>query len=183
MQNFSENFLLDPVLDGEVVLPGGDVAEPFIDADDIADVAVAALTEEGHVGQVYEVTGPRLLTFADAVAEIAAATGRQIRYVPVTPEQYAAALTSTASPSDVVELLTYLFTTSSTAAMPARRRRATSPRSASRATSRRSRRRRRGRLGRRAPVGADERGPLVALTVAAARQRVRAASSSPSRGS
>src|SRR5215213_10458708 len=60
-QNFSENYLRDPVLDGEVVLPAGGVREPFIDADDIADVAVAALTEEGHVGRVYEVTGPRLL--------------------------------------------------------------------------------------------------------------------------
>jgi len=110
-QNFSENFLRDPVLDGEVVLPAGDVGEPFIDADDIADVAVAALTEEGHVGQVYEVTGPRLLTFADAVAEIAAATGRQIRYVQVTPEQYATALTEHDVPSAFVWLLNYLFTT------------------------------------------------------------------------
>ena len=71
-QNFSENYWLDPVLGGEVVLPAGDVGEPFVDADDIADVAVAALTEAGHAGQLYELTGPRLLTFAEAVAEIAA---------------------------------------------------------------------------------------------------------------
>lgn len=62
-------------------IPGRDVAEPFIDAEDIADVAVAALTEDGHAGRLYEVAGPRLLTFAEAVAEIAKAAGRQIRYL------------------------------------------------------------------------------------------------------
>jgi uncharacterized protein YbjT (DUF2867 family) len=110
-QNFSENYLLDAVLGGEVVLPVGDVAEPFIDADDIADVAVAALTEDGHAGQLYEVTGPRLLTFSEAVAEIAAATGREIRYVQVSPEQYASALEAEGVPADFVWLVNYLFTT------------------------------------------------------------------------
>ena len=57
-QNFSEGYLLEPLIDGGVALPAGDVPEPFVDADDIADVAVAALTEDGHAGQVYEVTGP-----------------------------------------------------------------------------------------------------------------------------
>ena len=83
--------MLEPCSSGEVALPAGDVPEPFVDADDIADVAVAALTEDGHVGQLYELTGPRLLTFAEAVAEIAKATGREIRYVPVSLEEYAAA--------------------------------------------------------------------------------------------
>ena len=110
-QNFSENYLLDAVLSGKVVLPAGDVAEPFIDADDIADVAVAALTEDGHAGQLYEVTGPRLLTFSEAVAEIAAAIGREIRYVQVSPEQYAAALAEEGVPADFIWLVTYLFTT------------------------------------------------------------------------
>ena len=91
-QNFSEYFLLEPVLRGVVAFPAGDVAEPFVDADDIAEVAVAALTDDRHAGEVYEVTGPRLLTFAEAVAEIAAATGRPVRYLPVTPEEYAAGL-------------------------------------------------------------------------------------------
>jgi len=110
-QNFSENYLLDAVLGGEVVLPAGDVGEPFIDADDIADVAVAALTEDGHAGQLYEVTGPRPLTFAQAVAEIAAATGREIRYLEASPEQYAAALAAEGVPADFIWLVTYLFTT------------------------------------------------------------------------
>ena len=82
-QNFSEAFWLDAIRAGELAAPAGDVADPFIDADDIADLVVAALTEEGHAGQLYEVTGPRLLTFADVVAEIARATGREIRYLPI----------------------------------------------------------------------------------------------------
>ncbi|MGI5175706.1 NmrA family transcriptional regulator [Dactylosporangium sp. CA-152071] len=105
-QNFSEDHLLEPVLAGEVALPVGDVPEPFVDADDIADVAVAALTEEGHDGQVYELTGPRLLTFAGAVAEIAAATGRDITFVQVPAADYAAQL-----PPELADLLMYLFTT------------------------------------------------------------------------
>ncbi|HYI14685.1 MAG TPA: NAD(P)H-binding protein, partial [Thermomicrobiales bacterium] len=110
-QNFSESYLRDPILDGEVVLPVGNVGEPFIDADDIADVAVAALTEDGHASHLYEVTGPRLLTFAEAVAEIAAVSGRDIRYVQVTPEEYKAAMEEMDVPADVVRLITYLFTT------------------------------------------------------------------------
>jgi uncharacterized protein YbjT (DUF2867 family) len=110
-QNFSESYFREPLVAGELVLPAGDVGEPFVDADDIADTAVAALTEDGHAGRLYELTGPRLLTFADAVAEIAAASGREIRYSPVTPEQYAAALTAEGAPEDVVWLFTYLFTT------------------------------------------------------------------------
>ena len=71
-QNFSESFLLEPLLDGHVALPAGDIPEPFVDVNDIADVAFAALTEPGHADQLYELTGPRMLTFVEAVAEIAA---------------------------------------------------------------------------------------------------------------
>ena len=110
MQNFSEEYMLEHVLTGEVRLPAGDVSEPFVDLEDLADVAVAALTQEGHVGQTYELTGPRLLTFADAVGEIAHATGRDIRYVPVSVEAHAAAAAEHGVPADVIELLTYLFT-------------------------------------------------------------------------
>jgi uncharacterized protein YbjT (DUF2867 family) len=110
-QNFSEDYLLDSVLGGVVAVPAGDVAEPFVDADDIADVAVAALTEDGHAGQVYEVTGPRSLTFADAVAEISKAAGREIRFVRVPAQEYAAVLAAHGLPAEVVDLLLYLFTT------------------------------------------------------------------------
>jgi uncharacterized protein YbjT (DUF2867 family) len=93
-----------------VALPVDGVAEPFVDADDIADVAVAALTEPGHAGQVYEVTGPRLLTFPEAVREIADASGRDVRFVPVPIDEFVPALAEQGVPDDVVSLLTYLFT-------------------------------------------------------------------------
>ena len=109
-QNFSEGYLLDPVAAGHLYLPAGDVGEPFVDTDDIADVAAAVLTQDGHLGQVYELTGPRLLTFADCVAAISAATGRGIGYTRIPVEDFAASLAADGGPDDIVELLTYLFT-------------------------------------------------------------------------
>ncbi len=110
-QNFSESFLLDMVLGGEVALPAGEVKEPFVDADDIADVAAAALTGRGHEDQLYEVTGPRLLTFAEAVEEISAATGREVRFLEISREAFADALRAASVPEDYVWLLDYLFAT------------------------------------------------------------------------
>ena len=94
-QNFDEGHLLDPILDGELALPAGSVSEPFIDADDIADVAVAALDRSQrarHAGQIYDLTGPRLLGFGEAVHEIARVTRRRIRYSPISDTAYAEAL-------------------------------------------------------------------------------------------
>ncbi len=108
-QNFSENYLLEPILAGEVALPAGNVGESFVDADDIADVAVAAFTDDRHVGQLYELTGPRLWTFAEAIAEIARVTRRDIRYVQVPIEEYTAALEGAQLPPELAALITYLF--------------------------------------------------------------------------
>jgi uncharacterized protein YbjT (DUF2867 family) len=110
-QNFDESYLLGPLVAGELALPAGDVGEPFLDADDIADVAAAVLTEDGHAGRAYELTGPRLLTFAEAVATIAEATGRTLTYTQVPAEGFAAGLAADGVPADVVDLLMYLFTT------------------------------------------------------------------------
>jgi uncharacterized protein YbjT (DUF2867 family) len=110
-QNFSEDYMLDGILDGVVALPAGATPEPFVDADDIADVAVAALTDERHIGETYELTGRRLLTFAEAVNEIASATGRDVRYVPVSIDEYVAAAQAHGVPNEVIELLAYLFGT------------------------------------------------------------------------
>ncbi|WP_330183134.1 NmrA family transcriptional regulator [Nocardia sp. NBC_01503] len=110
-QNFSEGSFADYILAGEVALPSGDVPEPFVDADDIADVAVAALTEDGHGGEIYELTGPRALTFAEATAEIARATGREIAFIPLSRTDFVASLTSYGVPADEVSLLDYLFGT------------------------------------------------------------------------
>lgn len=109
MQNFSEDFLRESVVAGELVLPGGDAREPFVDADDITDVAVAALTEDGHVGEVYELTSPRLHSLTDIAAELSRATGRTITYVPVTIEEYAMTAAEHGVPVELVEFLSYLF--------------------------------------------------------------------------
>jgi uncharacterized protein YbjT (DUF2867 family) len=110
-QNFSESFLLEAVLAGEVALPAGPAAEPFVDAEDIADAAFAALTQPGHAGRLYEITGPRSLSFAGAVAEISDAAGRDIRFVQVSPEDYAAGLARQGVPGGYIDLVIYLFTT------------------------------------------------------------------------
>src|SRR5262249_4482052 len=109
-QNFSEGVFFDQICSGDVALPVAAVGEPFVDADDLADIAVAAFTDDRHIGQLYELTGPRLLTFAEAVEEIGRAAGRQIRYLSVSPEQYASLLAEQNVPADVVSLVQYLFT-------------------------------------------------------------------------
>jgi len=110
-QNFDENFLLEPIRAGLVALPAGDVLEPFIDADDIADVVTAALTSSDHSAQVYELTGPRLMTFGQAIAEIAAASGRTIPYVPISAADYRQGMQEAGIPDDYSWLVDYLFTT------------------------------------------------------------------------
>lgn len=97
-QNFSEGYLQAPVLDGMVALPAGDVKEPIADVDDIADVAVAALTDDRHNGKLYEITGPRLLSFAEAAAEISAAAGIPVQYMPITLEQFHEAMLGIGGP-------------------------------------------------------------------------------------
>ena len=109
-QNFSEDHFRDHVMAGELALPVGDVPEPFVDADDIADVAVAALTDDRHIGELYELTGPRLLTFADAAEEIGSAAGRPVRMAPVSEQEFADGLARHGVPDDVISLLRYLVT-------------------------------------------------------------------------
>jgi uncharacterized protein YbjT (DUF2867 family) len=109
-QNFSEGYLLEPVLSGEVALPVTDMPEPFVDVDDIADIAVTALSQDGHEGELYELTGPRMLTFAEAVEAIADASRRPVAFVPVTLDEFGAAMTAAGEPDEIVWFLRYLFT-------------------------------------------------------------------------
>lgn len=107
-QNFHEGHLLGPVLSGVLALPAGDVSEPFVDVEDIAEVAVAALTEEGHNHKLYEVTGPRLLSFQEVAQELSAATRREIRYVPIGSEDYRQAVAAEAG-QEFADMLTDLM--------------------------------------------------------------------------
>lgn len=110
-QNFSEGAFIDMVHAGEITLPAGETPEPFVDVDDIADVVVAALTEPGHAGEVYEVTGPRLMTHGDVAAEISCALGREVRYVNVPHDAFVSGIAASGAPQDVVWMLDYLFAT------------------------------------------------------------------------
>jgi len=106
-QNF-ETFFRDAVLEGELVLPVGDARQGFVDAQDIADVAVRALTTDGHVGEVLELTGPQALSFAEAAEVVGAAAGRTVRF-DGTPEAYRAAMGAAGLPPEVVEELVTRF--------------------------------------------------------------------------
>ncbi len=109
-QNFSESFFLEPILAGHVALPVNGVKEPFIDSDDIADVVVESLLNEEHSGQIYEITGPELLTFTDVVGIISKETGREIQFHPITMEEYEAMMKEHQIPDDYIWLIKYLFT-------------------------------------------------------------------------
>ncbi|MCC3771742.1 NAD(P)H-binding protein [Streptomyces sp. UNOC14_S4] len=108
-QNFDEDLWWRPLRDGRLALPIGDVEEPFVDADDVAAVAAVLLTRTGHTDGVHEVSGPRGLTFGDAVATMARAAGREIRYVELTPEEYHAELLADGYPEAVARALGTMF--------------------------------------------------------------------------
>jgi len=108
-QNFSESFFLGPILQGHVALPQADTKIPFIDTDDIAAVAVKALTEDGHARKVYEITGPRLWTLQEVIQEIAQVTGRTIHFQSISVEEYVASLRAAQIPEDYIWLIQYLF--------------------------------------------------------------------------
>ncbi|MEV4490337.1 NAD(P)H-binding protein [Micromonospora coxensis] len=108
-QNFDEDLFHAPIMAGELALPADGITEPFIDADDIADVAVTLLTAPGHTDGVYELSGPRALTFREAVERIARASGRPVRYRDVTPEEYVAVLVAQGFPVEDAEYLRQMF--------------------------------------------------------------------------
>ena len=110
MQNFSENFMIEGILEGELMLPAGDVAEPFVDVDDIAEVAVATLTNHDLRNRVFELSGPRAMTFAECVDEISSAVGYRIKYTQVDIDSFVDAMRQTGAPDSLLWLMRELFT-------------------------------------------------------------------------
>ena len=108
-QNFSESFFLEPILEGFVALPQAEAKVPYVDTDDIADVAVAALLGEEHNGKIYQLTGPRQLTFKEVIQEISDATGRDIAFTPIALPAYTQVMKQQGVPADFVWLIEYLF--------------------------------------------------------------------------
>ena len=109
-QNFSESFFLDPIIAGHVALPQAEVKVPYVDTDDIAEVAVAALLHEEHNGQIYELTGSELLTFKEVIEQISMATGRNIGFTSISLNAYTKMLEEFKVPEDYIWLINYLFT-------------------------------------------------------------------------
>jgi uncharacterized protein YbjT (DUF2867 family) len=72
--------------DGNYYAPAGDARISMVDARDVAAVAARVLTEDGHAGQAYDLTGPQALTTAEACELLGAHLGRPVRYVPVDDE-------------------------------------------------------------------------------------------------
>jgi uncharacterized protein YbjT (DUF2867 family) len=101
-QNFDEGFFQPAVIAGEVALPVGDLRQAFVDADDIAAVAATALTEDGHSGMSYDVTGPDALSFAEAVDIIGKVAGRAVRFVG-TAEAYTDAMNAVGYPAEQIQ--------------------------------------------------------------------------------
>jgi len=109
-QNFSESFFLEPILAGYVALPRAETPVPYVDTDDIAEVVVKSLLEDKHNGQVYELTGPRLLTFEQVITEISKGTDRDIKFQLITMDEYIKMLKEYQVPEDYIWLINYLFT-------------------------------------------------------------------------
>ena len=110
-QNFSEGAFVEMVLSGQITLPAGSALEPFVDVDDISEVALVALTEPGHTGEVYEVTGPRLMSFADIASDLSKATRRPIEYVQIPHEAFVGHIRESGAPKEVEWIMDYLFST------------------------------------------------------------------------
>jgi len=108
-QNWSESFFLDPILSGEVALPMSDVLIPFVDTNDIAEVAATVLLDDIYNGEIIEVTGPELITFKDIVNIISRSSNRKLNFYDITLEQYIDGMKQMQIPNDVVWLIEYLF--------------------------------------------------------------------------
>ncbi len=108
-QNFSEGLFRQFIMDGNIALPVTDVTEPFIDIDDIAEVVIASLTDDKHSGQLYEVTGPELISFADIAAKFSNHLNRKVNFESISIPEFQSRLSKAGVPQPAIETLVYLF--------------------------------------------------------------------------
>lgn len=104
---FMENFFgaVDSIVQqGAIYGSAADGRVAFIDSRDTAAVAVQALTEDGHVGKAYNLTGPESLTFAEAAQRLHTATGRAVTYVNLSDTDFRGALVGAGVPAALVEV-------------------------------------------------------------------------------
>ena len=109
MQNYSTLNAAEIRNQGTLSEPAGEGATSFVDARDIASVAVAALTQDGHAEQAYAITGPAALTREQVASAISQALGREVRYVPVSEAQFQEGMRASGAPEHYVGLMTTLY--------------------------------------------------------------------------
>lgn len=108
-ENFSEHFLRASVLAGRIAVPAGDVREPFVGLDDVADIAAGALSSDHYAGQILELTGPQSITFAEAADLLSEAVGRPVVYQPVDGDTFVAEQVAAGVHPDEAGALAWLF--------------------------------------------------------------------------
>ncbi|WP_319589999.1 NmrA family NAD(P)-binding protein [uncultured Draconibacterium sp.] len=108
-QNFSEGAFLEFILDGAVALPMPDAEIPFVDADDIAEVVAKVLLDDSFNGETITATGPRKMTYKEAVETMAAEIGREIHYQPISIEEFKDGMKAAGLPDSYIWLFSYLF--------------------------------------------------------------------------
>ncbi len=109
-QNFSEGAFMEYILAGQLALPMPEASVPFVDTDDIADVATEALLNDDYNGEILTVTGPRKLTFGEVAQIFSDKLGRAIQYQPISMGEFKEGLTAAGVPESFIWLLGYLFT-------------------------------------------------------------------------
>ncbi len=108
-QNFSEGLFREFIMNGRIALPVDEVTEPFIDIDDIAEVVIASLIDNKHSGQLYEVTGPELISFKDIAAKFSKHLDAEVEFASISMPEFQTDLERLGVPSDAIEALVYLF--------------------------------------------------------------------------
>jgi uncharacterized protein YbjT (DUF2867 family) len=109
LQNFLPTSAFTPVRDGKISLPAGNAGVGFVDARDVAAVAVAALTEPDHEGRIYTLTGPEAPTHAQLASALSTATGQRIVYQDLPPDEYVRHVTSAGWSAASIESVSRLF--------------------------------------------------------------------------
>jgi uncharacterized protein YbjT (DUF2867 family) len=110
LQDFSEWLWHASIVErGVIATPAGDGAEAFVDADDIAAVALASLVDAGHANTEYELTGPEAITFDEIARAISVTAGRPVRHEVVSPDEWAAGAVSLGLPADYAGMLASLL--------------------------------------------------------------------------
>ncbi|WP_219993912.1 SDR family oxidoreductase [Aestuariibacter sp. GS-14] len=108
MDNF-HSFWLAGIQHGELALPAGDAQTSFIDARDIADSAVAALTNDRFDGKAFNLTGGEALSYAEAIKLISDAIDKPVTYVANSAAAFTNGLINVGVPADYAHFLAAIF--------------------------------------------------------------------------